>query len=149
MNTFPGTTQEPLTRVLDIPGLPEQLGRVRSLILEIARQAALPRDVADDLLVATGEAVNNAVLHGSPQGARSAVRVVITVTQDIAIDIFDRGPAIPRRSRKEVCSLEPLAALAESGRGIPIMHALMDTVEFRRHPDGNWVRLVKHLPVNL
>jgi serine/threonine-protein kinase RsbW len=94
-----------------------------------------------DVRVAVGEAVSNAIRHGSPGGERDRVVVEVAAYPDRAVLVVrDRGAGFDG-------SADDGADLyAPSGRGVMFMRALMDRVDFARSPDGGTVvTLVKHV----
>jgi anti-anti-sigma factor len=98
-----------------------------------------------DIKVALGEALANAVRHGSPGADAEEVGVRIDAYEDrIVIEVSDRGcgfDGVPRASDD---------LYAPGGRGIMFMRALMDRVEFETpESGGTLVRLVKHRAVEV
>ncbi len=103
-----------------------------------------PLDFADsalfDIRVALGEALANAVRHGSRVGGEAVVNVGVLVFKDrIMIEVCDSGAGF------DGVHTESEDIYAPGGRGIMFMRALMDKVEFENPPEGGTrVRLVKH-----
>ena len=104
---------------------------------------SVTRDCRDDIGLAVGEACANAVQH-----AGADYQVTVTIHEDrCVIDVVDEGvgmsaDAVP--SAESAPSADP--DIAESGRGLRIIHALADMVELRRHqPHGVALRIVKML----
>jgi serine/threonine-protein kinase RsbW len=116
---------------------PEATAAVRQAVEEVSRRARLESSDCFDLKLAATEAVTNA-LKGTADP--HTVEVTLAVEHDtVVIQIFDRGVFSPLR-----------AALhrgpdAESGRGVALMIALVDDVEFRRTEYGTRVLLRKHV----
>ncbi len=125
--------------VADVEHLADARSRVCSLIV--------PLGVTDswlfDVKVAVGEALANAVRHGSPAGAEDSVDIGVTAYDDrIVITVADHGGGFDGAA---ACGQDVYAA---SGRGIIFMRALMDSVDFSPcNAQGTVVTLVKHLPV--
>ena len=115
---------------------PVALHGIRSFVRGEAGRQSFPADALDDVVLAVSEACANAILHtNSP-----SVDVVCRFTPDMAeIQVRDEG--VFRRQ-------PPLAStLAERGRGIPLMMALMDEVAIKEGTasrPGTLVRLVKY-----
>jgi serine/threonine-protein kinase RsbW len=117
--------------------------------LSAARQevvAALePLNMAEatlfDIKVAVGEALANAVRHGSPRGEEDRVTVdVIGYDDRVVIKVSDTGCGFAGEAS---CTGD---VYASGGRGVMFMRALMDRVEFDVGPEGGTtVTLVKHL----
>ena len=97
-----------------------------------------------DIKVALGEALANAVRHGSAdKGTAATVGVDVEAYEDrVVVEVRDQGcgfDGIPSASDD---------LYAPGGRGIMFMRALMDRVEFETpESGGTLVRLVKHRAV--
>ena len=121
-----------------LPATPASAQGARSIVREAAAEVGLESDSAWDLMVASTEAVTNAVQHGKAW------------PNDCVL--FATEPC-PRGLRVEVCdlgtfddALEPAPLEATSGRGMQIIAALVDRLEVR-HGDGRTlVRFEKHRP---
>jgi anti-sigma regulatory factor (Ser/Thr protein kinase) len=89
-----------------------------------------------DLKVAATEALGNAI-----KGSRNGRRVDVAVTpRDGAIEVEVRNTGT-----FELGSPSLVGADSESGRGIPLMLALVDEVEFASTNEGTLVRIRKRL----
>jgi serine/threonine-protein kinase RsbW len=103
-------------------------------------------DCRDDIGLAVGEACANAVQHAD---LGADYQVTVTIHEDrCVIDVVDEGVNMEaaQTSMAAAEAGEDAAADAESGRGLRIIHALADMVEFRRHqPRGVALRIVKML----
>jgi anti-sigma regulatory factor (Ser/Thr protein kinase) len=119
-----------------LPATSASAGAARSIVRKAAAEAGLEGEPAWDLMVASTEAVNNAVQHGEawPNGC------VLFVTEPC-----------PRGLRVEVCdlgkfdsALEPAPLDATSGRGMQIIAALVDRLEVRNGDGTTVVRFEKH-----
>jgi anti-anti-sigma factor len=135
------TVQEPewVERVV-VPADVHLLGSVRDQVSEMIAPLGFPESAVFDVKVALGEALANAVRHGSPTDQQGEVRVdVIAYGDRLVLEVSDSGLGF------DGVAAEPDDIYASSGRGIRFMHALMDRVEFERAPEGGTlVRLVKH-----
>ena len=87
-----------------------------------------------------GEALANAIRHGSPADGESEIRVRIRAYPErIVLEVLDNGPGFDGAHSGS----EDL--YAPGGRGIMFMRALMDRVEYDAPPTGGTVvRLTKH-----
>ncbi len=92
-----------------------------------------------DIKVALGEALANAVRHGSEAGG-DRVRIVVEAYEDRAVlEVTDTGCGFDGTIQRSDDLYAP------GGRGIMFMRALMDRVDFESPPEGGTcVRLVKH-----
>jgi serine/threonine-protein kinase RsbW len=96
----------------------------------------VPAEVVDDLQMALGEACTNAVRHAS--GKVYDVELEIR-EEECAVEVSDAGPGFsPRGSVLALSGPE-----AENGRGLALIRALSDEVEFERADDGMRVRFVR------
>jgi anti-sigma regulatory factor (Ser/Thr protein kinase) len=115
---------------------PESAATARAIVREVAGEQGLDDRAIWDLMLATTEAVSNAVLHG--QGcAENSIRLRIHTAEDgVFIEVCDCG----RFSRRRVATER-----SEGGRGIPIMSAVTDDFELLPGTGGTRVRFGKRL----
>jgi anti-sigma regulatory factor (Ser/Thr protein kinase) len=107
---------------------------LRAAVDELASEHGLADGAAFDLKVAATEAVANALRH--PDEAGAPVDVVLAADQDaVEVEISNRGPF------RIGTGLD-----SERGRGLPLMVALADEVDFETSGDRTCVRLRKHTP---
>ena len=118
-----------------LPATAASAGVARSIVREAAAEAGLEGEQTWDLVLATTEAVTNAVRHGA---AWPNDRILLATRRS------------PRGLQVEVCdlgtfhsALAPAPLEATSGRGMQIIAALVDRLEVK-HTDGRTlVRLEK------
>jgi anti-sigma regulatory factor (Ser/Thr protein kinase) len=116
-----------------LPAEPESATRARALV----RKAALERGLGDDgawsLMLATSEAVSNAVLHGTPcsRGERGILVRMLPWNDGLCVEVCDCG-------RFDSAPLPP-GPEASHGRGLPIIAAVVD--HFEVVPDGPLTRV--------
>jgi len=129
------TAPEPLH--LELPSDPTQLADMRRDLGRWLRDAGASGEVVEVIQIACHEACSNAIEHGYEFGDGLLTvdaelddgRVVLTVRDNG--HWVDRGPEGPPRYR---------------GNGLPLMNALMDTVELRHdNGDGTAVRMARSL----
>jgi serine/threonine-protein kinase RsbW len=118
---------------LRLDGRSSATGELRAAVERVAKECGLDRGERFDLKLAATEAVTNA-LKGSPEN--HTVEVTVAGHED-AVDVEVADYGVFSRAR---------AALhrgpdAESGRGIPIILALVDEVEFAQTSRGTRVRM--------
>jgi stage II sporulation protein AB (anti-sigma F factor) len=122
--TFPATTR--------------QLRAARRRVAAFAEVAGLDGAELFELNVAVAEALANAVVHGSPNGADDDVRVRFFCYEDeVAVEVVDGGKGM---AATPICAPPEVAT---SGRGIHFMRALADAVHYTCGPMGTRVLLVK------
>jgi serine/threonine-protein kinase RsbW len=126
-----------------------------------ARYVALLREVADSLLrglkapdesvydvtVALSEACSNVVRH-----ADNSEQYGVSLTVDPScceIEVYDMGPGIDPAVLASATSPSTSDAnvLAEGGRGLPLLDALVDELEFVRENRTTTVHLIKRWDV--
>lgn len=128
-------------RTLEFPAVPAALAQARGEVCDLLEPLGIPESVFFDIRVAVGEALANAIRHGSPRGDADPVSVTVSAYDDrVVIVIADRGEGFDGESSSDG---DPYAS---SGRGVMFMRALMDSVEFARLPGGGTaVTLVRHI----
>jgi serine/threonine-protein kinase RsbW len=113
---------------------PEATRKLRAAVARVAHCYGLSGEAEFELKLAATEALTNAV-KGTPR--EHAVEVAITGSPDgVDVEVTDRGEFV-LTARRET-GLE-----AEGGRGIPLMLALVDEVQFASVGDGTRVRMRK------
>ncbi len=117
----------------------EELAEVRESVCDLFAPLKMSDASLFDVKVALGEALANAVRHGSP-GSDSSISIRVEAYDNrIVLIVRDSGCGF---DGEHSCSDDLYAA---SGRGIMFMRALMDHVEFEPLQDGGTlVRLTKH-----
>ncbi len=127
-----------LLRLTDAPlrltmgASPDALGPLRSTIRRWLRELGAEPDEEYAILVACSEACTNAIQH--PFGARAGELVVDLDASggEVSIAVRDSGSWRPPSTR-------------DGGRGLPLIEALMDTVEIDRGTTGTVVRMRRRL----
>ncbi|MGH2779352.1 MAG: ATP-binding protein [Actinomycetota bacterium] len=102
----------------------------------------IDRRCVEDVEIVVTEACTNVLKHAEPDSADYEVEV--SITHDSAdIKIKDRGPGFHEGTQSHGRALDPTE---EGGRGILLMRALVDRVEFLNDPaSGTIVHLSKNL----
>lgn len=128
-------------RSLVVPARVGELSESRAKVVDILGLVDLSAAALFDIKVAVGEALANAIRHGSPHPESDEVRVAVAGYDDrVVISVTDAGEGFEEGA--DVAT----DLYATSGRGIMFMRALMDRVEFKREDgSGTTVTLVKHL----
>jgi serine/threonine-protein kinase RsbW len=129
-------SHEPAIR-LTLRNEPSATMELRTAVDKVARRCGMPREETFDLKLAATEALTNA-LKGTPDG--HAVDVILAGGDEtLEIEVADRSAFRPSVQ-------SDASAAAEGGRGIPLMLALVDEVEFASTGDGTRVRVRKRVP---
>jgi anti-sigma regulatory factor (Ser/Thr protein kinase) len=116
----------------------DQLSMARRRVVRLAQIAGLSGSRRFELAVAVGEALANAVEHGSPHKEIDTVRVrFFSYDDEVAVEVSDAGGGL---SAAPICAPDPMA---QSGRGIHFMRALTDGLLVTCGAGGTKVLLVK------
>jgi serine/threonine-protein kinase RsbW len=105
----------------------------RRLLLGTMETAGVDPDISFDLCVALSEACANAVEHAVNA---TGYRVTAEIDGDrCRIEVADSGPGLPHdRFRHPARPLTHRGRHAEHGRGLFLIEALVDHVDFHDHP---------------
>jgi anti-anti-sigma factor len=131
------------TRRVEGAAAVEGMAALRTQVADLVRPLGLSEPAVFDLKVAVGEALANAIRHGSPGGHMDMVVIDIVAYEDrVEVMVSDSGAGFDGDAS---CTPD---VYASGGRGLMFMRALMDKVEFLRCANGGTtVRLVKRLPM--
>jgi serine/threonine-protein kinase RsbW len=124
-----------MKRETRLPAAPASAGAARLIVREAATEAGLDGGRAWDLMLATSEAVANAILHGKAWPDHSILLTTEPFARGLRVEVSDCGvfdSASP-----------PASVEAESGRGIPIIAAVVDRLEVQNENGGTLVRFEK------
>jgi stage II sporulation protein AA (anti-sigma F factor antagonist) len=127
---------EDLEMVADV----DNLAGVREEVYGLVAPLGFPESALFDIKVALGEALANAIRHGSTGADGTPVRVGVSAYDDrVVLEIRDSGVGFTGAPEQSDDLYAP------GGRGIMFMRALMDRVEFEiPESGGTRVSLVKH-----
>lgn len=121
------------SRPVDVPW-------ARRRVTEFAADCGLAGADLYDLGLAAGEALRNAVEHGSPNGELDVVHVRVgLLRRAVAVEIVDQGLGF------DASLTRPLRVGGTRGRGLPFMRGLLDELRIEPTPHGTHVLLVKQL----
>ncbi len=117
---------------------PREIGKVEKFLEKVNRKAHLDDGTIYRLLVATTEAVNNAIIHGNKSNPKKVVHVSCElIAHMLTMTVRDSGKGFDPGSLANPLEEENL--LKESGRGIFLIKSLVDNVEFRIQKRGTSV----------
>lgn len=115
-----------------IPSKLNHVHGIRDLIERTADQVGFPPQEVQRIVTAAFEAIVNAVTHGSPHGGDNTIRVDVRAYSDrLVVEITDQG-----RGLKDFQPKEMPDTTSRGGRGVPLMRALVDEVEFSGENGG-------------
>lgn len=108
-------------------------------VLDAVKPVGLPTGRRHDLAVAVSEALSNAAMHGNRLDPGAPVEVAVEVDPQtrVVVDVKDSGRGFDSTRLSDPTAPERL--LAPAGRGVYLMHALVDEVQYNKK--GNRVRL--------
>jgi len=124
---------------VEIPSDVKYIEQVVELATRQCRELHLPPHKCSlNVPVALSEALSNAILRGNANG-KGTVRIRAVIRDDaVVFDITDQGPDFDMDARRVEPTLENVTR--EEGRGLFLMHRLMDRVE-HIYKGGNVIRL--------
>lgn len=123
---------EPRVPTWDLAFSIEDLSKLRKAVLDHASNNGIPRDRAEDLVVAVNEVAINSLRHGGGKGTLRVWREGGMLTCEVRDGGHLNLPLVGRR-RPE--------ANQEGGFGIWVVHQLCDLVQMRTFADGTVVRV--------
>lgn len=117
-----------------------ELSPVREQVSVLLTPLGFAETALFDIKVALGEALANAIRHGTPPEGDNRIRVdVIAYPDRVVLEVLDSGAGFDGTHAGSDDLYAP------DGRGVMFMRALMDVVEYDVSPfGGTLVRLVKH-----
>jgi len=121
-----------------LPAAPASAPEARALVRDAASELRLDGSTTWDLMLATTEAVANAIEHGKPCDPRGIFIRVEAVDGTFEVEVRDCGGCFPTGSR----SAKPDQ---QGGRGMPIIAAIMDRLEIVPSTGITRVRFEKRL----
>ncbi len=133
---------------LEIPARAEFVALARLVVSAVATaDSDLAEEQIDDLKLAVSEACTNAI--EAHDAADSTERVVVRCSVDprgVEVRVLDRGGGFDPKSLPDHPPVtDPNRLKFERGLGIPLIRALVDSVEFSSSPEGTEVRLVMNV----
>lgn len=125
-----GLTRVPLIQLKSLPSRVEAISPFADGLMQYILQFREPDGSEVDIEIALRETLTNAVVHGNQADPGKRVGVVWRVTPDgeIWIIVCDQGTGFDTEAVPDPTA--PENQLATHGRGIYLMHALMDDVWF-------------------
>lgn len=130
---------------LTIPSSQKHLKKAVAFIEALAKKMGFDEDATSDIAISLSEALNNAILHGNKKDKKKQVHILVDMeTGQMRIRVRDEGKCF--FGTDVCCPLDPENLMKCNGRGIFILHSLMDEVNFRPAPRGGTeVEFIKRL----
>ncbi len=131
-----------MKRNIDIASEISNIHKIENAIDELSNELNINKDAYGKILVATLEAVNNAIIHGNKTDVRKQVKVLFVLKKkSLNIIVKDEGTGFNPGTIPDPTSPENIENL--HGRGVYLMNNLADGIEF--NPDGNQVTMTFNL----
>ena len=118
------------------------IGHIGENIARTLRDYSGDREkLAFDLNLVLTEAMANAIQHANEDNPAKEVHIEISiVSQRLFIRVFDFGPGFDVEQY-----IKPRHPLEENGRGIYLIHTIMDEISYNPTDDGHVLKMVKNL----
>ena len=121
-----------MTREMKIKSKIENLRIVEKFVDEISEEFSLSDEIYGNILVATLEATNNAILHGNRQNENLDVEIFMEKSENhLCLTVVDQGRGFDYKNIPDPTAPENLEKI--NGRGIFLMEKLSDKMEFERN----------------
>ena len=130
----------------------ENVSLVAVAVNSICRQLGLDAVNAGEVELCVAEAATNAIRHAYHDQPGQTVAIFLSATQEhLQIEVSDNGSPMPAEQEQRLLhgtqSVEFQAgdrmSLAEGGRGLQIIHDLMDEVSYFTADNVNRLRMIK------
>jgi serine/threonine-protein kinase RsbW len=132
-------TERSHSATLRIPASPELLEQVYEWIRGQLHESKVPEHRQYEILLAVGEAVTNAIRHGSNNDPTKFVEIEIAVSDEVlTIIVADEGEGFDHTILPDPTQGENL--YKPSGRGVYLLKSLADEIIFHRSAVGMTVQ---------
>lgn len=124
--------------MLNIPSKIENLRIVEKAVDELSSEYNLNTELYGNVLIATIEAANNAILHGNKLDESKNVNIVFKIDNKfLTITVKDQGNGFDYKNIPDPTAPENIEKI--NGRGIFLMEKLSDKIDF--YENGSKVEL--------
>ena len=131
-----------MEKIINIQSRIENLIRVERLVDEISSECNLSTEIYGNVLIATLEAANNAILHGNKLDEKKDVSIQFEWDKrELHLIVTDQGKGFDHRSIPDPTSPENVEKV--SGRGVFLMEKLSDDIQYTEN--GRRVQLTFNL----
>lgn len=128
-----------IEKKINFASIPSNLRLVEKMVDEISAQNSLDSDIYGKILIATVEAVNNAIIHGNKSNPNKNVDVwFMKHNKKVEIVVEDEGDGFDYDNVPDPTAPENIENI--HGRGVFLIRQLSDRVEFDKH--GKLVKMV-------
>ena len=126
--------------VFELPSDISLMNGVLHYLIERVTKLGIIQPERSNLFIALDEAFVNAVLHGNKSDPKKLVRITADLSTDEArFTVEDEGEGFDTRAIPD--PLDPANMLKSSGRGVLLIHNIMDEVEYNER--GNRLTMIK------
>lgn len=121
-----------MEKVIKIPSKIENLRKVEKIIDEISGEFKIGEDVYGNILIASLEAANNAIMHGNKLDENKNVTIEFSMKDDkLSVRVDDEGTGFDYEHIPDPTAPENIENV--NGRGIFLMEKLSDNITFTRN----------------
>ena len=118
-----------MEKKLKIPSTMDSLHKIEKVVDEISTEYKINSEIYGNVLIATLEAANNAILHGNKLDDKKEVDVSFNIENNVLhLTVIDQGPGFDYENIPDPTSPENLEKV--NGRGVFLMEKLSDKIEF-------------------
>jgi serine/threonine-protein kinase RsbW len=125
---------------LNLPRDARYIALLRRVTASLLDGLEVPRESIDDVTLALSEACSNVIRHA--RGTDQYGVQLTVVARACEIEVCDLGPGLDRATIEADATAGPPVD-AEYGRGLPLIRALVDDLQFVRDHGTTTVRLIK------
>jgi len=125
----------------------EHVALVGTAIKGMCSFCSLSEEMCSQLEIAVVEAVNNAILHAYDNRLGNNVDIYFCLEdKKIMMKVCDNGNSIQRMPEFDIEEpIKQIDKIPESGRGLQIIHQIMDKVDYQSKEGKNCFTLTKYL----
>jgi serine/threonine-protein kinase RsbW len=121
-----------MERTYKISSRIENLRKIEKLVDDLSAELNISSDIYGNILIASLEAANNAIIHGNKLDENKLVNICVKKDESsLKIMIEDEGDGFDYRNIPDPTAPENIENV--NGRGIFLMEKLSDNIEFTRN----------------
>lgn len=121
-----------MKKVIKIASRVENLRKVEKLVDEVSTECCMSSEVYGNVLIATLEAANNAILHGNKLDAKKDVNILFRWDQKkLELVVTDQGKGFNFNDIPDPTAPENVERV--NGRGVFLMEKLSDNISFKEN----------------
>jgi serine/threonine-protein kinase RsbW len=119
-----------------------EVSKVEALLSDLFLEYKVDDEYSYQIMIATTEAINNAIEHGNEFDLKKEIHLNIQINQHkIKISIRDHGKGFVYNDLPD--PLAPENLLKSSGRGVFLVHQLMENVHYTNTGNGMLLNMEK------